>query len=61
MREDSKMLSKLKDKKNGKSKISVDVLYASQKVEYMVLFGYCYLMLEYKNVSAFHFLCDNLR
>lgn len=42
------LLAKLKDQQKAskdKQKIQVDVLFASSKVQNMVVFGYCYLLL----------------
>lgn len=49
------LLAKLKEQGKGgkdKKKINVDVLFASAKIENMLIFGFCYLLLENKNAEA---------
>ena len=41
-------------------KLSIDTVFTSEKIEDIIAFGYCYLMMEYKNTSAFAFLSDGL-
>jgi hypothetical protein len=52
--ETATLLAKLKGDKNGKnkSKVSVEVLYASVDIRNLIVFGYCFLLMEHKNPTA---------
>ena len=48
------LLNKLKQQKGikGKPKIAVQVLYASSDIRNLIVFGYCFLLMEHKNPAA---------
>ncbi len=54
-------MNRLKEGRMGMGKLSVDTVFTSEKIENIIAFGYCYLMLEYKNAAVFAFLSSGLR
>jgi hypothetical protein len=57
------LLAKLREQKGltNKPRVSVEVLYASSKIENQIVFGYCYLLMEHKNPTALQFLTENMK
>lgn len=49
------MLNKLRENRKNKeqTKLTIDIQYSTPKVENCVVYGYLYLIFEYKNVAAF--------
>lgn len=52
---DNPMLNKLRENRKNKeqTKLNIDIQYSTPKVENCVVYGYLYLIFEYKNAAAF--------
>lgn len=56
-------MAKLKGDKTGKnkSKVNVEVLYASNDIRNLIVFGYCFILMEHRNIKALEYLTEKMK